>query len=136
MQEAEVRRISVRSQPRQIVHETLSPKNPSQKRAGGVAQCVDLTSSPSTAKTNKNPKTQKLRSREVICHRVKKLVLLNPRIQLRLPKHSLVLLLFSFIMKKLNHHPPNVSGSEVSHLHRICLKCVWGVWCGESHISI
>jgi hypothetical protein len=26
--------------PRQIVHETLSPKNPSQKRAGGVAQGV------------------------------------------------------------------------------------------------
>jgi hypothetical protein len=28
-------------QPRQIVHETLSQKNPSQKRAGGVAQGVD-----------------------------------------------------------------------------------------------
>jgi hypothetical protein len=30
----------VQSQPRQIVQETLSPKNPSQKRAGGVAQGV------------------------------------------------------------------------------------------------
>jgi hypothetical protein len=33
-QEAEIRRIVVQSQPRQIVHETLSQKNPLQKRAG------------------------------------------------------------------------------------------------------
>jgi hypothetical protein len=37
-QEAEIRRITVPSQPAQIVCETLSQKNPSQKRAGGVAQ--------------------------------------------------------------------------------------------------
>jgi hypothetical protein len=36
-QEAEIRRIEVQSQPRQIVLETLSRKNSSQKRAGGVA---------------------------------------------------------------------------------------------------
>jgi hypothetical protein len=30
-QEADIRRITVRSQPRQIVHKTLSRKNPSQK---------------------------------------------------------------------------------------------------------
>jgi hypothetical protein len=35
-QEAEIRRIMVQSQPRQIVDE-----NPSQKRAGGMAQGVD-----------------------------------------------------------------------------------------------
>jgi hypothetical protein len=34
-QEAEIRRIAVRSQPRQIVHETLSQKKPSQQRAQG-----------------------------------------------------------------------------------------------------
>jgi hypothetical protein len=39
-QEAEIRRISVKSQLRQIVHKTLSQKTPSQKRAGGVAQSV------------------------------------------------------------------------------------------------
>jgi hypothetical protein len=39
-QEAEIRRITVRSQPGQIVCETLSQKNPSQKRAGGVAKGV------------------------------------------------------------------------------------------------
>jgi hypothetical protein len=39
-QEAEIRRITVQRQPRQIVHETLSQKNPSQKRTGGVAQGV------------------------------------------------------------------------------------------------
>jgi hypothetical protein len=39
-QEAEIRRTAVRSQPRQIVHETLSRKNPSQKRTGGVAQGI------------------------------------------------------------------------------------------------
>jgi hypothetical protein len=35
-QEAEMRRIEVRSQPGQIVHKTLSLKNPSQERAGGL----------------------------------------------------------------------------------------------------
>jgi hypothetical protein len=40
-QEAEIRRIEVQSQPGEIVHKTLSPKHPSQKRAGGVAQGVD-----------------------------------------------------------------------------------------------
>jgi hypothetical protein len=39
-QEAEIRRIEVQSQFRQIVHETLPQKNPFQKRAGGVAQDV------------------------------------------------------------------------------------------------
>jgi hypothetical protein len=38
--EAEIRRIEVESQPRQIVCETLSRKNLSQKRAGGVTQGV------------------------------------------------------------------------------------------------
>jgi hypothetical protein len=40
-QEAENWKITVQSQPGQIVHETLSQKNPSQKRAGGVAQGID-----------------------------------------------------------------------------------------------
>jgi hypothetical protein len=40
-QEAEIRRIVVQSQPRQIVHETLSQKYSSQNRAGGVAQVVE-----------------------------------------------------------------------------------------------
>jgi hypothetical protein len=36
--------------PRQIVFETLSPKDPSQKRAGGVAQGVGPRSNPSISK--------------------------------------------------------------------------------------
>jgi hypothetical protein len=40
IQETEIRRTVVQNQPRQIVHQTLSPKNPSQKRADGVAQGV------------------------------------------------------------------------------------------------
>jgi hypothetical protein len=40
-QEAEIRRITVLSQPRQIVHETLSQKKKkNQKRAGGMAQGI------------------------------------------------------------------------------------------------
>jgi hypothetical protein len=39
-QEAEVRRIVVQSQPRQIVHKTLSQKKTIIKRAGGVSQGV------------------------------------------------------------------------------------------------
>jgi hypothetical protein len=37
-QEVEIRSIEIQSQSGQIVHEILSLKNPSQKRAGGVAQ--------------------------------------------------------------------------------------------------
>jgi hypothetical protein len=39
-EEAAIRRISVQDQPGQI-RETLSRKNPSQKRAGGVVQGID-----------------------------------------------------------------------------------------------
>jgi hypothetical protein len=39
-QEAKIRKIVVQSQPGEIVLETLSLKNPSQKRAGGVAQGI------------------------------------------------------------------------------------------------
>jgi hypothetical protein len=35
-QEAEIRRIKVQNQPGQTVHETLSRKNPSQKRTGTI----------------------------------------------------------------------------------------------------
>jgi hypothetical protein len=45
-QEAEIRRIEVRSQPGQIVGENLPQKNPPQNRAGGVAQGVDLEFKP------------------------------------------------------------------------------------------
>jgi hypothetical protein len=38
--EAEIRRIVVQSQPRQIVCEILSRKNPQKKRAGGMTQSV------------------------------------------------------------------------------------------------
>jgi hypothetical protein len=37
-QKAEIRRITVQSQPRQIVHETLSQKYPSQKK--GLVECL------------------------------------------------------------------------------------------------
>jgi hypothetical protein len=51
----------VRSQPRQIVLETISQKYPTQNRAGGVTQVVEhlphkceaLSSNPSTAKKEK-----------------------------------------------------------------------------------
>jgi hypothetical protein len=38
--QAEIRRIAVPSQPKKIGHEILSLKNPSPKKAGGVAQGV------------------------------------------------------------------------------------------------
>jgi hypothetical protein len=37
-QEAEIRRMAIQSQPRQIVFETLSQRNPSQNRTGVVTQ--------------------------------------------------------------------------------------------------
>jgi hypothetical protein len=39
-QEAEIRKITVQSQPRQIVRKTLCQKNPLQKMVGGVAYDV------------------------------------------------------------------------------------------------
>jgi hypothetical protein len=39
-QKAEIRMIMSRSQPGQIVYETLSRKNPSQKMVGGMTQVV------------------------------------------------------------------------------------------------
>jgi hypothetical protein len=48
-----MKRTAVQSQPEQMVPETISLKNPSQKRGGGVAQGMALTSNPSTTKINK-----------------------------------------------------------------------------------
>jgi hypothetical protein len=48
-QEAEIRRTVVGSQPRQIVCKTLSQKNSSYQRAGGVAQGVGPGFKPQTA---------------------------------------------------------------------------------------
>jgi hypothetical protein len=59
--EAEIRRMVVPSQSRQIVYENLSPKYPTYKMAGGIVQvvqhlsskCKALSSNPSTAKKYK-----------------------------------------------------------------------------------
>jgi hypothetical protein len=55
-QEAEIRRISIRSQPRQIVHKILSRKTPSQKRTGGVAEGVGPEFKPQYHKKKKKKK--------------------------------------------------------------------------------
>jgi hypothetical protein len=70
--EAEIRKIAVQSQPRQIVHKTLPLKYTTRNRAGGVAEVVEhlpskceaLNSNPSTAK-NKQTNKQKPTMR---CH--------------------------------------------------------------------
>jgi hypothetical protein len=53
-QEAEIRRIAVQSQPRKIVHETLSRKNLSQKWTGGVAQGIGPEFKPQYGKKKKS----------------------------------------------------------------------------------
>jgi hypothetical protein len=58
-QKAEIRRIMVQSKPRQIVQETLSRKNPSQKRAGGVAQGIGPEFKPQYCKKKKKKKKKK-----------------------------------------------------------------------------
>jgi hypothetical protein len=55
-QEAEIRRITVQSQPRQIVHKTLSRKNSIQKRAGAVAQGGGTEFKPQYQKKKKKKK--------------------------------------------------------------------------------
>jgi hypothetical protein len=59
MWEAEIRRIMVRSQPTQIVGETLSQKNPSQNRAGGRAQCVGLKFKPQYCQNQPTKQTKR-----------------------------------------------------------------------------
>jgi hypothetical protein len=56
--QAEIRRIAVQSQPRQVVQETLSQENSSQKRAGGVAQDVDSEFKPQYHKKKKKKKSR------------------------------------------------------------------------------
>jgi hypothetical protein len=61
-QEAEIRRIKVRSQPGQTVCRTLLKNNSSQKEADGVAQMVECLPSNCEApecKTQKKKKNQK-----------------------------------------------------------------------------
>jgi hypothetical protein len=58
-QEAEIRRIVVQRQPRQIVCETLPWKNPSQKKAGGVAQGVDPEFKPQYRRKKKKKRNRK-----------------------------------------------------------------------------
>jgi hypothetical protein len=50
-------RLSVRSQPRQIVRKTLSRKTLHEKRAGGVPQGVGLEFKPQYRKEKKKKKT-------------------------------------------------------------------------------
>jgi hypothetical protein len=57
-QEAEIRRIKVQRQPRQIVRSYLE-KNPSQKRAGGVAQTVGHEFKPQYHQKRKRKKRTK-----------------------------------------------------------------------------
>jgi hypothetical protein len=61
----------VRSQPGQIVLETLSQKNPSQKRTGGVAQGVGPEFK-SQHHTHKKKKTRRLRQLELYCKTLSK----------------------------------------------------------------
>jgi hypothetical protein len=63
-QEAEVRRITVQSQPGQIVSKMLSRKNPSQKRAGGIAQGVGPEFKPQYCKNTKKERQKVLENRE------------------------------------------------------------------------
>jgi hypothetical protein len=60
-QEAEIRGITVQSQPGQTVHKTLSQKNHHKKRAGGVAQGIGPEIKPQYNKTKQ--KTKLLRGR-------------------------------------------------------------------------
>jgi hypothetical protein len=52
-QEAEIRRLEVQSQPRQIIQESLSRKNLLQERTGGVAQSAGPEFKPQYSKKKK-----------------------------------------------------------------------------------
>jgi hypothetical protein len=70
-QQAEIRRLVVQSQPRQIVPETLGRKNPSQKRTGGMAQGIGPEFKPSTTKKKKKEEEEELKTEKqklLKCH--------------------------------------------------------------------
>jgi hypothetical protein len=52
-QEAEIRRITIQSQRRQVVHETLSRKSPTQKKAGRMVQGISPQFKPQYRKSKK-----------------------------------------------------------------------------------
>jgi hypothetical protein len=58
IQEAEIGRIEVQSQPRQTVLKNLSQKYPTQKRTGGMAQVVEHLPSKHEALNSKTPVPQ------------------------------------------------------------------------------
>jgi hypothetical protein len=63
-QEAKIRRITVQSQPRQIVHKTLHRKTLHKRRKRGMMEWLQmkaLNSSPSTTKRKKRKSTGKKR---------------------------------------------------------------------------
>jgi hypothetical protein len=62
--ETEIRRITVRSQPGQIVQEILSRKYPTQKRAGRVAQVVEHLPSKYEALSSNSSTEKKKKERE------------------------------------------------------------------------
>jgi hypothetical protein len=64
-QGAEIRRIAVQSQLRQIIHETLFQKNPPQKRASGVAQGVGPEFKPQYSEKRKRKRKKKIVSPHV-----------------------------------------------------------------------
>jgi hypothetical protein len=64
-QKAEIRRTKVWSQPKQIVHETLSKKNLDKNRAGGVAQVVEcLPGKHEALSWNASPTKKKKKKKE------------------------------------------------------------------------
>jgi hypothetical protein len=76
-QEAEIRRIAVWSQPGQIVHKTLSQKNISQKKAGGVAQGIGPEFKSQYCKKKKKI-SQTFLVRSIKCSKRNHFVLLKP----------------------------------------------------------
>jgi hypothetical protein len=72
-QEAEIRRIAVLSQPRQIVVESLSQKNPSQKR--GLVEWLKVKA------LSSNPDTEKQKTKKKIGCEVRRIGAILPRCQ-------------------------------------------------------
>jgi hypothetical protein len=68
-QEAESRRITVQSQPKQIIHETLSQKTLQKNRAGGVAKGEGPEFKPQYYKKKKRSPTPVLRFPNFMGHR-------------------------------------------------------------------
>jgi hypothetical protein len=116
----------VQSQPRQIVHETLSQKNPSHKRAAGVAQDVGPEFKPQYCKKKKKCRLgieSSLADSDLIgCHNIDIFcVIFPPQLDYKLFKGRLIIVLYFLSCTMLDTYYEPLTSIQCLYLTKVCL---------------